>query len=704
VAGSVAAPTSIICGTERGWMLASTIVFAALVATAQDNEKWEVVTSDEGLYKVEMPVCEQQSGLTPIIGAGVSGKRHEWLRHADDTIYWVLWYEGSSPIGKADEERWFKYARDEQAGFGRNGKVVSEAKIKVGTAEGRDYAYLKESAGSKTESRARAVIKGSSVYALVASPRKGDKLVTAKVDRFFDSFSFDVKPSAPKAEDKPRFDTKLLLGTWEVAKSEQMKPGTTLEFAAGGEFRSIPTDNNSSHFTGFYKIKGNEITIDPHSLTLTVKEVSPTRLVLDGFSGPTECRRKGAAVAKGMPKTGVRAGGFTFGVQPKATGGGAGRWETVASKEDGFSVQMPGRPGEENMSGGGFNHHTMRFESPNLNLVVMAVRGPTEMPKAEESKILDQLRDTAAGKFGSGLKVVSEKPVQLGSIEGREFELTLEKKNAEGTVKARGRAFASGKSAYVVLAVSGVKDKDLPPDADRFLNSFALGGSAGAAPEVTKAEPRPGPAARKAGVSKTDLNSLRTWGVEVDPDSDVEIKTSGRSLTMELPGTPHVLAPERNKMNAPRVVAPVRGDLTVAVRVDGEFRPSTESTVKGLSSRQAGGLILWKDSKNYLVFQHRTSVDDDGKMTNQAVLEELVAGAKGVTHRPAAPEGATFLRLERKRGRITAAFSADGKDWKELKPVDTTWAEGEVQVGVIAVNTSTGPHKITFEGYSLKAK
>ena len=39
-----------------------------------------------------------------------------------------------------------------------------------------------------------------------------------------------------------------------------------------------------------------------------------------------------------------------------------------------------------------------------------------------------------------------------------------------------------------------------------------------------------------------------------------------------------------------------------------------------------------------------------------------------------------------------------------MKPVNTTWAEGEVQVGVVAVNTSTGPHKVTFEGYSLKAK
>jgi hypothetical protein len=82
------------------------------------------------------------------------------------------------------------------------------------------------------------------------------------------------------------------------------------------------------------------------------------------------------------------------------------------------------------------------------------------------------------------------------------------------------------------------------------------------------------------------------------------------------------------------------------------------------------------------VFQHRVT-SADGNATHQSVLEELVAGSKGVTRRQVIPEGATSLRLERKRGRILAAFSKDDKEWKELKPVDTAWAEREVQVGVM---------------------
>jgi regulation of enolase protein 1 (concanavalin A-like superfamily) len=172
---------------------------------------------------------------------------------------------------------------------------------------------------------------------------------------------------------------------------------------------------------------------------------------------------------------------------------------------------------------------------------------------------------------------------------------------------------------------------------------------------------------------------------------------------MEIPGTAHLLAPERNKMNAPRVVAPAEGDFVVTVEVAGKFQPRRESTVKGLSVRQAGGLIVWKDAKNYLVLQRRAVVDD-GKVANQVVVEELVAGAKGATHRQPATEGAVYLRIDRKRGRISAAWSADGKDWKDFKPVDAPWAAGEIQVGVVGVNTSTAPHSITFEGYSLKEK
>jgi regulation of enolase protein 1 (concanavalin A-like superfamily) len=677
------------------------------VATARDDEqKWEVVTCEQGTYSVELPVCEHQKGFVPFIGLGERGTVYEILRQPGDVIYRIKQYEVGKPIARADEGRWMDYARDEAAGFGGAGKVVSEKKINLGSVEGREYAYLKDSFGSKTEARARAYVKGSSVYFLLVSPGRGDKPDPAKTDRFFNSFALNADPAAARAKmgitdgpggDKPgEVSLALLVGVWEVVKAEDIPAGSTLEFTRAGKFESIPNAKDRSMYEGTFKIKGDQVTIDPAGMAITVKELTRTKLVIDGFGGLAEYKRKGAtATAKAMPKAVTKSGGFRVGVQPRA-GAVGGKWEVVTSKKGGFTVEMPDQPhGEENMSGSGFEMHAIKGESNGLELLVMMVQGPTEIPKEEEAKALGRLRDQAARKFGTGLEVVSEKPFQHGSFEGQEFELKLEKTSV-GTVKARCRAFANGKTAYVLLAVSGVKDKELPPDAQKFLNSFSLTDRAGGS--MAKARPRTTPSETRA-----TANPLKDWGKEIDPSGDVAMNASGDSLRFEIPGTPHVLAPERGQMNAPRVVAPTQGDFSVTVRVDGAFRPSSQSTVKGLTSRQAAGLILWKDAKNYLVFQHRAT-SDDGKVTNQAVLEELVGGDKGVTHRPSVPEGATFLRLERKRGRIMAAFSVDGKEWKELKPVDTTWAEGEIQVGVVAVNTSTGPHSVTFDSYSLKSK
>jgi regulation of enolase protein 1 (concanavalin A-like superfamily) len=55
-------------------------------------------------------------------------------------------------------------------------------------------------------------------------------------------------------------------------------------------------------------------------------------------------------------------------------------------------------------------------------------------------------------------------------------------------------------------------------------------------------------------------------------------------------------------------------------------------------------------------------------------------------------------------GRIAAAFSSDGKSWKNFRPIKAPRAGEEVLVGVVAVNTSTGPHEVFFDDYSLTGK
>jgi hypothetical protein len=117
--------------------------------------------------------------------------------------------------------------------------------------------------------------------------------------------------------------------------------------------------------------------------------------------------------------------------------------------------------------------------------------------KGDEAKAIDYAREEAAFKLGKGPKVASDKPIQLGSVAGREFAMTLDKSTV-GLVDVRGRAYIQGKLVYVAMAVSNTRGKKLPPEAGRFLDSFVLKGaksgsiaSADPAPEVAAIEGSP---------------------------------------------------------------------------------------------------------------------------------------------------------------------------------------------------------------------
>jgi regulation of enolase protein 1 (concanavalin A-like superfamily) len=97
-------------------------------------------------------------------------------------------------------------------------------------------------------------------------------------------------------------------------------------------------------------------------------------------------------------------------------------------------------------------------------------------------------------------------------------------------------------------------------------------------------------------------------------------------------------------------------------------------------------------------------VGKEGKLNRQVIFDERERGKRGTTLNQAAPDGPVYLRLERKNGVVTGAFSGDGKEWSTFKTIDAQWSRGVADVGVVAVNTSTVPHTVRFEDYSLKAK
>ena len=502
---------------------------------------------------------------------------------------------------------------------------------------------------------------------------------------------------APKAP--ASIDPRTLIGVWEVTKGTQPPVGSTLELTGDGRFKAT-IKGQTFNFGGEYRLEGDQLTLEPPGSAMTVKELTATTLRVAGPSVTMEYRRLGGAAAARagagttqipMPGAGPRAGGAQPGTA-KAKGG-PGRWPVVKTEKGDFTVEMPTAPFSSGSGhGDGFENQEKGAQTKTMDWIVVAYYSE-DAPDAERIKTMEGLGLKEVAKYGNNLKVLSETPAQMGGEPGREYHVTLERFDL-GLTQARARTLVKGKAAYIVMALSREKDKDLPPETARFLDSFTLKGST----KATSPKPSAAPSPTRAGNAPATA-----WGTVVDPDGDVIIRPSARSLTMEIPGTPHLLAPERGKMNAPRVVSPVAGDFVATVRVEGQFRPSRETTMKSLSPREAAGLLLWKDPANYLSVQHRASMDD-GKLIHQVVLEELVSGSKGVTRRQPLPDGPVLLRLTRQGGKVTAFYSSDGREWKDLKPVDTTWAEGEARVGVVAVSTSTGAHPVKFEGYHLEAR
>jgi hypothetical protein len=92
------------------------------------------------------------------------------------------------------------------------------------------------------------------------------------------------------------------------------------------------------------------------------------------------------------------------------------------------------------------------------------------------------------------------------------------------------------------------------------------------------------------------------------------------------------------------------------------------------------------------------------RQSRQVIFDEHASTGKGESHNAASPHGSVFPGLERQGTAIRWAYSADGRQWKSLKPIDAPWATGTVQVGVMAVNTSTEPHLVVFDNYSLTPK
>jgi regulation of enolase protein 1 (concanavalin A-like superfamily) len=195
------------------------------------------------------------------------------------------------------------------------------------------------------------------------------------------------------------------------------------------------------------------------------------------------------------------------------------------------------------------------------------------------------------------------------------------------------------------------------------------------------------------------------WDKPVDPDKDCKFIRDKDTLTIEVPGKDHDLGIERGLMNSPRLLRDVEGDFVAQVRVSGTFKPSQNSTSNERLPFVGAGLLLMADERTYIRLE-RAALQFQGDVKTYANWE-LREDGKWVQAGEAtvAPleDKETYLRLERQGDKLRASVSHDGKEWKEIKPLEVR-LPAKLKIGVAAGGTSMDVFAPRFDQFRLTQK
>jgi hypothetical protein len=204
------------------------------------------------------------------------------------------------------------------------------------------------------------------------------------------------------------------------------------------------------------------------------------------------------------------------------------------------------------------------------------------------------------------------------------------------------------------------------------------------------------------------------WDKPVDPDGDCKFVREADSLTIELPGGDHDLAPKGGlskhiRFNAPRLVRDVEGDFVLQVRVQATFRSSAKSAVEGEEPSVAAGLVLIPADDNCIRFEWGTCRRNGVQSTCPAfrmrgekmgnMYQEWDPSWKK-EHQGQKPE-CVYLRLERRGHVIYPSLSPDGEKWTGSYNLELPDLPTKLKVGLAAYSTSTEPFKPRFDRFKL---
>jgi S1-C subfamily serine protease len=370
-------------------------------------------------------------------------------------------------------------------------------------------------------------------------------------------------------------------------------------------------------------------------------------------------------------------------------------WFSFASKTYNFTLDMPTRPqiiDAKPQKVAGMTLKSLELGCINENGMYLFHRFefPAQLKAGTEAKLMDALRDYFVDLWDG--VVVGQKNVRAhwsgGWNMGRDFSVTS-KVNAKHFMNIRARFYLIGKVIYMTAVLSRA-DSELPEDAGRFLGSLAIGEAS----------------SRANGVPEPEYTGklVKGWGQAIDPDKDCRFVFDDKRFTLEIPGKHHDMDFDGGQTNAPRVMQEVEGDFSVTVKVTGDYKLGPKCTNPKSPSRFiSGGMLLWSDSNNHIRLE-RCMFNESGTYTTLgAIFEEREGGYAGAMHSEWFALNDCYLRAERKGNKIMAATSTDGRNWKDLKPIDVLWPK-KIKIGLHALSSSSTPFKVEFTEFNLTKK
>src|SRR5262245_58595155 len=162
-------------------------------------------------------------------------------------------------------------------------------------------------------------------------------------------------------------------------------------------------------------------------------------------------------------------------------------WTTLTPREGDFRIDFPTRPQEQAKpipsAAGTIEQKIYYARAGGCLFTMQRYRYPRPFRILE---VADRLAEQKRGYLQGQVELVRENKVTVDGVTGGQFEYKMPSPRANGTVTSLTRHFLK-ESSYYTMTVMSAPDQPLPPEADRFLDSFhfttTAPAKAGAAPK-----------------------------------------------------------------------------------------------------------------------------------------------------------------------------------------------------------------------------